>query len=156
MASYRFLTTWLLDAPIEAVWDVIHDIERWPEWWRGVERAELLESGREDGLGSLHRLSWRGRLPYSVQFTSRTTRVVPPHLIAGVAAGELAGEGRWRLFEGPGTAVTYEWAVRTTAPWMNALAPVARPIFAWNHHVVMRCGGEGLARRLGAGLLAAT
>jgi hypothetical protein len=36
---------------------------------------------------------------------------------------------------------------------MNVLAPVARPLFAWNHDHVMRSGGEGLARLLGARLL---
>jgi hypothetical protein len=44
--------------------------------------------------------------------------------------------------------------VATTAPWMNAVAPVARPVFEWNHHAIMRWGAEGLARRLGARLLA--
>jgi hypothetical protein len=38
---------------------------------------------------------------------------------------------------------------------MNALAPLARPAFAWNHDYVMRGGGEGLAHRLGCRLLAA-
>ena len=36
---------------------------------------------------------------------------------------------------------------------MNRLAPVARPVFAWNHGVVMRQGAEGLARLLDARLL---
>ena len=36
---------------------------------------------------------------------------------------------------------------------MNALGPVARPVFEYNHDVVMRWGGEGLARRLGVRLL---
>ena len=39
----------------------------------------------------------------------------------------------------------YEWRVHTTKPWMNLLAPVAKPIFAWNHDWVMRNGGTGLA-----------
>lgn len=154
MASYLFLTTWIVDAPIGPVWDAIHDVEGWPQWWRGVERVEVLDRGDAQGLGSVHRLAWRSRLPYTLEVTSRTTRVERPHVIEGVTWGELAGEGRWRLFEGPGTAVTYDWAVRTTAPWMNALAPVARGVFAWNHDVLMRRGGEGLARRLGARLIA--
>jgi hypothetical protein len=67
----------------------------------------------------------------------------------GDAVGELTGTGRWRLFEQGGTtAVTYEWNVRTTKAWMNALAPVARPIFEWNHDYVMRRGGEGLKCQL--------
>jgi hypothetical protein len=38
-------------------------------------------------------------------------------------------------------------------PWMNVLAPVAKPVFAWNHDYVMRNGGVGLARLLGVPLL---
>ena len=35
---------------------------------------------------------------------------------------------------------------------MNLLAPVARPVFNWNHDELMRVGGESLARRLGTDL----
>ena len=50
--------------------------------------------------------------------------------------------------------MTYEWNVATTRQsGVNLVAPVARPIFAWNHDWVMARGGEGLARRLGARLL---
>jgi hypothetical protein len=45
--------------------------------------------------------------------------------------------------------------VRTTRSWMNALTPLARPVFRWNHDWVMRQGGRGLARRLGVELLSA-
>jgi uncharacterized protein YndB with AHSA1/START domain len=155
MARYRFLTTWCLDAPIERVWDVLHASERWPEWWRGVERVEVLEQGDGDRVGELARYTWKSRLPYTLEFDMRTTRVERPYLAEGIAEGELAGEGRWRLFEGQGTAVTYEWIVETTERWMNVLAPIARPVFAWNHDLVMRQGGEGLARRLGARLITA-
>jgi hypothetical protein len=31
---------------------------------------------------------------------------------------------------------------------MNLLAPIARPLFAWNHDVIMRQGEEGLSRYL--------
>src|SRR3954451_3888498 len=99
------------------------------------------------------RYTWRSRLPYTLEFDVRTTRVDRPFLVEGTAQGELAGVGRWRLFEGGGaTAVTYEWLVDTTARWMNVLAPLARPVFAWNHDLVMRNGGEGLAARLGVPL----
>ena len=54
------------------------------------------------------------------------------------------------------TAVVYEWNVHTTKPWMNAIAPLAAPVFAWNHDWVMRNGGEGLARLLDCRLLAAS
>jgi uncharacterized protein YndB with AHSA1/START domain len=153
MADYRFVTTWVIDAPIERVYDAIDDVGAWPQWWKGVRSAEQLEPGGEDGVGRLWRYTWRSRLPYDLTFESRTTRVDRPFLLEGSATGELVGTGRWRLFSGRGTAVVYEWDVRTAREWMNALAPVARPLFAYNHDVVMRRGGEGLARRLGARLL---
>jgi uncharacterized protein YndB with AHSA1/START domain len=154
MADYEFLTTWCLAAPIQPVWDALYESERWPEWWRGVERVRVLEPGDADRVGELSRYTWRSRLPYRLEFDMRTTRVERPFLVEGRAQGELTGDGRWRLFEGNGTtAVTYEWRVETTERWMNVLAPVARPVFAWNHDWVMRRGGEGLARLLGVPLL---
>lgn len=156
MARYRFLTTWVLDAPIAPVFEVIHDSERWPEWWRGVESVVKLEDGPDGGdVGSLGRYTWRSRIPYAVVFETRITRVERPHLLEGEASGGLSGTGRWRLFEGEGTtAVVYEWDVDTTKRWMNLVAPFAGPLFRWNHDWIMARGGEGLARRLGARLLA--
>jgi hypothetical protein len=157
MASYSFLTTWILDAPREAVWDAIYEIEHWPDWWRGVRQVEKLEPGSGNGgVGALYRHEWRSVIPYPVRFETRITRVDLPHLIEAEADGELAGTGRWRVFEGPETAVTYEWNVRTTRSWMNAVGPVARPVVRWNHNAVMHQGGEGLANLLGARLLAVT
>ena len=155
MAAYRFLTTWLLECPREAVFDAIHDQERWPEWWRGVEAADEVRPGGDDGVGSVSRLVWRSLLPYRVEFEVTTVRVERPLLMEGEAAGELAGTGRWRLFEEDGvTAVLYEWSVYTTVAWMNLLAPIARPVFEWNHDWVMARGAEGIARLLGCRLLA--
>jgi uncharacterized protein YndB with AHSA1/START domain len=155
--EYRFLTAWCLEAPIEPVWDALRDSERWPQWWRGVERVVEIEPGAEDGTGQLARYTWRSRLPYELTFDMRSTRLERPHLLEGEASGELAGTGRWRLFDANGaTAVLYEWDVSTTRRWMNLLAPIARPIFAWNHDHVMRNGAEGLARLLGARLVTAS
>jgi hypothetical protein len=136
------------------VFQAIWDSEAWPSWWRGVESVVKVEEGDGDGVGSLGRYVWKSRLPYRLEFEMRTTRVERPALMEGQADGELAGIGRWRMFEQDGvTAVVYEWDVRTTAPWMNLLAPIARPFFAWNHDVVMGWGAEGLSRKLGAPLL---
>lgn len=155
MADYSFLTTWLLDSPREPVWEAIYAQARWPEWWRGVEEAEEVKPGEENGLGSVSRLVWKSLLPYKVEFEVTTTRVERPHLLEADAVGELSGVGRWRLYEHEGvTAVLYEWNVATSKLWMNLLAPVARPVFEWNHDWVMARGGEGIAKLLGCELLA--
>ena len=45
MAYYNFVTVWKFGAPLAPVWDLIHGSERWPEWWRGVERVGLVRDG---------------------------------------------------------------------------------------------------------------
>jgi uncharacterized protein YndB with AHSA1/START domain len=156
MADYRFLTTWLLESPREEVWDAIYDQVRWPHWWRGVEEVEEVRPGSDGGQGSVSRMVWKSLLPYRVEFEVTTTHVERPRLLQADAVGELAGIGRWRLFEEEGgvTAVLYEWNVSTTTAWMNAVAPVARPVFEWNHDWVMSRGAEGIAKLLGCRLLA--
>ena len=131
------------------MWDALEDVDSWPEWWRGVECVRLLD-------GERYRIAWRSRIPYDLEFEFAVERINAPHEMLGTASGELTGSGHWRLYEHAGvTAVTYEWNVRTAKAWMNLVAPLAKPIFAYNHDVVMRWGGEGLANRLGARLLAA-
>ena len=62
-------------------------------------------------------------------------------LIEGRAEGELRGLGRWTLrADGAQTAVRYEWIVAVTKPWQRRLAPLLRPVFHWNHNVVMGWG----------------
>ena len=84
-----------------------------------------------------------------MEFDFTVDEVDEPRRMAGRASGDLEGTGVWRLFEDGGvTAVTYEWKVVATKPWMNALGPLPRPLFRWSHDRVMAGGGEGLAARL--------
>jgi uncharacterized protein YndB with AHSA1/START domain len=155
MADYAFLTTWLLESPREPVWDAVYDQAGWPRWWRGVEEAEEVRGGEDRGIGTVSRLVWKSLLPYKVEFEVTTTRVEHLQLLEADAVGELSGVGRWRFYEQDGiTAVLYEWNVATSKVWMNLLAPVARPVFEWNHDWVMARGGEGIAKLLGCKLLA--
>jgi uncharacterized protein YndB with AHSA1/START domain len=149
MADYAFVTQWWFDAPIERVWEAIRDSERWPEWWRSVRSVKRIREGDADGIGDVRRYTWRGRLPYSLTFDMTTTRVEAPNRIEGTASGELEGVGVWRLAaDNDGTSVRYDWTVRANKRWMRLLAPVARPLFAWNHDAVMADGERGLRRLL--------
>ena len=121
-----------------------------------MERVSELDTGDGRRVGARYRIAWRSRVPYELEFDFVVRRVDEPCCMEGVATGALEGTGVWRLFEqGDVTAVVYDWDVKTSKPWMNLLAPLARPVFEYNHDVVMGWGGEGLARRLGVKLLAA-
>ena len=153
MAEYHFVSTWQIQAPIERVWEEIYHAERWPAWWKYVVGVNELEPGAADGVGKRVRLLFRTRLPYTLGFDVRLTRVRPPSELDGEDTGEVEGTGRWELASaGGGTLVRHYWDIRTTRWWVNLLSPVARPAFSWSHDALMREGGEGLARYLGVDL----
>jgi uncharacterized protein YndB with AHSA1/START domain len=155
MRQYSLLTQWHLDSPIERIWEALVNPEEWPRWWRYVKEVVELEKGDAQGVGALRRYTWSSRLPYRLSFEMRTTALTRPTFIEGIATGDLNGSGRWQLSElGKTTRVKYAWTVSTAKGWMNLLAPILAPVFAWNHDEVMREGGRGLAQHLGVALLA--
>ena len=149
MAEYHFVSIWQIQAPIERVWEEIYHAERWPSWWKYVVGVDELEPGAANGVGRRLHLLFRTRLPYTLGFDVRVTRVQPPSELVAETTGELEGTGRWTLTSvDGGTRVRYNWDIRTTRRWMNLLAPVGRQAFSWNHDELMREGAQSLARRL--------
>jgi len=149
-AQFNLVTNWSLAAPLKRVWDELNHPDEWPQWWRAVKRVEMIAPGDASGVGATRRITWRTALPYEITFDMRATRIEPMSLLERRASGELDGVGRWTLTPTPaGTSVRYDWQVDLGKPWMQLLAPVLRPAFAWNHNKVMGWGYEGLCKRLG-------
>jgi len=150
MSDYEFVTTWNINAPLEKVYAAIEDANSWPVWWRGVLGSEELKPGDANGIGAIRRSVWKSALPYQLEFDSEVMLVEKNKLIEIRAFGHLDGKGIWQ-FEAVGddtTRVRYDWTVKTTKQWMNILSPIARPLFRWNHDVIMGWGEEGLNRYL--------
>lgn len=155
MVQYSFLTRWDIDAPIERVWDTITDLDSYPQWWKYVARVELIRPGDDADIGLVHRVRWTTALPYSLTIETEVVRREPPRLLEIVARGQLQGSGLWELSQADGTTtVVYRWKVSTTKTWMNLAGPILRRAFMWNHDVLMKEGGEALARRLGTRITA--
>ncbi|MDP3586204.1 MAG: SRPBCC family protein [Thiobacillus sp.] len=154
MAHYHLLTIWRIQAPLDSVYAAIHNTPGWTDWWPGVMKVEKLAAGDADGINSVLRYVWQGRLPYRMVFEVRATRIEAQVAIEGTVQGDLEGVGRWRFAHaGAVSTVRYEWHVHSTRWWMNLVAPFARPLFIRNHGHLMQQGAEGLARMLGAPLL---
>ncbi len=153
MAEYHLLTTWRIAAPLDEVYAAILDSSRWPEWWSSVRKVERTAAGDANGINSVWRYSWQGRLPYRVVFEVCAKHIEKQVTIEGTTQGDLEGVGRWDFSsQGAVSVVHCEWHVRSTCWWMNLIAPVARSIFIRNHARVMTQGAEGLARLLGSSL----
>jgi len=147
MAEYKFITHWKLDAPLPEVWEIVSDIEKWHEWWKGVLQVKVISDGADGKIRFAH--TWRSFIPYKLKFITAITEIDPLKSITAKATGELEGTGRWEFKESDSeTIVTYYWFVRTTSTWMNLSAPFLSWLFRMNHDTVMRWGGKGLAKKL--------
>lgn len=149
MAHYSFVTHWKFAAPLERVWKEIRDMDSWPEWWRYVKSVEVITTGDENDIGSVRRIVWKTALLYHLRFDSELVSIDFHKRMEGRAFGDLTGTGLWTFtYEAGITTVRYDWTVHTTKKWMNFLDPIARPLFRWNHDMVMKGGHKGLIRKL--------
>jgi hypothetical protein len=154
MAHYLFETNWALTASADAVFDVLAEPGEFAGWWPSVVESALLAEGDETGVGRKASYVIRGPLPYTMRFEVRALEVDRPKRLHTVVRGDLVGTGTYLMEErGDVTHVRFNWYVATTKTWMNALSIVAKPVFAWAHHRVMREGCAAMADLLEAKLV---
>lgn len=156
--KHRFIliSRWQLNCGIDAAWQRIAAIRRWPQWWPNVSAVHVDgEAGDTPRVGGTAWVEWKTRLGYGLRLRVVTTGVLPPFELEGSADGDLTGRGLWLLEpqSDAGVLVTYRWDVHLNRPWMRWLSPLLRPVFAWNHFDVMRTGAKAMARDIGCRLL---
>ncbi|MBL8604992.1 MAG: SRPBCC family protein [Myxococcales bacterium] len=148
--TYDFSTRWRLPYPAEVVFSLLSDPESLPRWWPSVYLAvETVEPGDDEGLGRIVRFHTKGWLPYTLQWSAKTTRVARPVEIAFDASGDFDGQGRWSLTPlGPDTEVLFRWQIRAEKPLLRELSFMLRPVFEANHQWAMDRGYESLLLEL--------
>jgi hypothetical protein len=147
MSQFSLPSTWLIPAPVDAVWPCLIDTRTWPSWWKYVDEVEETSAGDSSGIGNIRKYYWRTCLPYSLILDMRVTQIEAPQLVIVEVDGDLKGNGRCRLSSLPcmdNTRVEFFWEVQTCKSWMNWLPILTRPVFAWNHAQVMKNGEQGL------------
>jgi hypothetical protein len=152
---FAFFDEWRLAAPPDEVWAVIRDLPAWSEWWSSVHRVTRRARASPDSHEAWE-FRFRTRLPYDMAFVADLLVEDSELRVDARVTGRVDGHGIFRVEPVDGGAlVRFDWEVRPLVTWMRAVAPVARPVFSWNHRALMAEGAFGLARRLDARLLAA-
>ena len=144
---------WDVRAPLARCWDVLADPRMtWPRWWQGVTATDVEPTA--DGLvGSAATLTFRAPLGYALRVRLVVDGADRNRWVRVRAAGDLTGSGLVHLdgLAPARTLIRVRWDVSTTRSWMNAAAPVLRPLFVASHAAVMRAGERGLGSYLAAG-----
>lgn len=152
---YHFTTRIELTSSPDQVWETLARSEEWIDWWRWLRSVEVLNEGNTQGIGHRVRHEVASPLGYRLRYIGLITRAVEPVMSRFEAEGDLEGRGQFEIEETDrdSTLITFHWLVETPKTWMNLLAPVARPIFVWNHHRLMRDFARDLAAACSAKLV---
>jgi uncharacterized membrane protein len=154
--SYKFITQWEIEAPINDVWYSIHESADWPTWWKGVQQVKIIAENDASGINGIREYTWKSALSYKLSFKTKLVEKEDFKFLKGIAFGELEGEGIWHFTEEKGkTKVQYNWNVQTNKVWMNYFSFILKPLFKINHDIIMKWGADGLAKKLGAKLISA-
>jgi Polyketide cyclase / dehydrase and lipid transport len=139
------VTEWRFKAPLQKVWSVVLDIERYPGWWKNFRRVQITR-GDGKSVGSVFVCEVRGSLPYSLTYALEVLEAEEYRHMLLRSTGDLVGSGRWEFTEAePGTVrAVYFWDVATTNPILNLAAKLAKGALARNHEQVMANGYAAL------------
>jgi len=138
--AYRFLDRWVVDAPIDVVYDTIGDVLGYERWWTDfVIRATGDEA--PPAVGKSNELLVKSYLPFKVNFALEVLEVEAPRRILSRLSKDFEGTGEWTLVETDGvTTATLDWRPSVNKPLIRNLTPVLRPLFRSNHNWAMRHG----------------
>jgi len=137
--EYVFVDEWDVDAPQEAVFDVLADARTYPDWWRPV--YPLAVEGDETVTD--HR--FKGKLPYTLRMHAEMVSSERPHRFEVRVDGDLRGKAVWTFTPHDGkTHVRWDWTVFADRRLLRYLTPVLRPLFRWNHNWAVARAREGL------------
>jgi len=136
---YHFTTVWRLTFPPDEVFALLADLGSYTAWWPGMRRIDRVDA-------TTFETEVRSVLPFSLVFRTITTRQDRQSgVLQADLRGDLEGFSRWIIAaEHGGTQAIFEEDVIARSRLLRVLAPIARPVFRWNHAVLMNRGERGL------------
>lgn len=141
---YHFEHVWQVPLPLEQAYEVLHDVDRYPQWWPQIRTCEPLGEG-------VRRCAIRSLVPVTldVVLTDQVSDPVQGVLRVGLSE-DLEGYAQWQLSWEGGTTTAARWTqdVFLTHEHLERLPVTGRRLLTLNHTHMMRSGEVGLRRWL--------
>ncbi|MFI6102445.1 SRPBCC family protein [Lentzea sp. NPDC051213] len=140
---YRFRSVWHVDAPPDAVYEILSDIANYPVWWHEVRAATKID----DECGEI---ICRSFLPFDIVVQVRhSIRSQQAGLLRATLSGDLEGFASWEIIgRDGGTDLVFDQEVVVNKVLLRRLVLIAKPFFRGNHDLMMRGCLKGLRQQL--------
>ncbi len=144
---FRFRSVWRVPAPLEIIWNDVGQVTKYPTWWPGIKRVDLL-SGQELPIMVGTKAAYEVRSPlYTLRYQTEVIEFETGKYILATAEGDLKGTGRWSFQEkSDQTEATFDWEVAVTPRFLHSIShiPGVAPIMRYFHNQLMDAGEKGL------------
>jgi hypothetical protein len=150
MGAIEIRGCWRSTAPVEDVWDVLVDLETWPEWWPAISAVHLVEPSVH-GIAAA-RLTFSTRPPLRPLITTLEVveRQQPNRLDVVVSDGPLGGHGLFTVDPDPeGSRSCYDVSLSVRSLLFKPIEPILRNGTRSAGRERLVRAGEDLARLAG-------
>ena len=150
---YRLGYRWLIQGPIDVVFDLLSHAKDYPRWWQPCFKSA--EADDVVAVGARSHLRVRARLPYELIWDITLVQLDRPHVIVVETNLRLSGRFpmhgpiRYTLTEGPdGVEVVNDQLIVAERRLPRPVRAILQRAFAYNHAWAFRIGGRGLQREV--------
>jgi hypothetical protein len=150
MGAIEIRGCWRNTADVEDVWEVLVDLETWPEWWPAISAVQLIEPSAH-GLAAA-RLTFSTRPPLRPLITTLEVvdRQQPNRLDVVVSDGPLGGHGVFTIDPDPqGSRSCYDVSLSVRSLLFKPIEPILRSGTRSAGRERLVRAGEDLARLAG-------
>jgi uncharacterized protein YndB with AHSA1/START domain len=148
--AYHFGYRWLINGPIDVVFDLLSHAKDYPTWWSPCFKSAESDDA-EVAVGARSHLRVRSRLPYELVWDITLTELDRPNLIEVDTIVRLSGRFpargpiRYTLTAGPdGVEVVNDQVIVSERSLPRPMRALLQRAFAYNHAWAFRIGGRGL------------
>jgi uncharacterized protein YndB with AHSA1/START domain len=149
---YRLGHRWVINGPIDLVFDVLSQSRDYPIWWAPCFKSAESED-TEVVVGARSHLRVRSQLPYELVWDVTVVELDRPNLIVVDTIVRLSGRFplrgpiRYTLADGPdGVEVINEQVIVSERRVPRPLRALLQRTFAYNHNWAFKIGGRGLQK----------
>lgn len=141
---------WRSTAPVHDVWEVLVDLETWPEWWPAITHVETVSPSANAIAAARLTFSTRPPLRPLVTTLEVVERTEPTRLDVVVTDGPLGGQGIFTIDPDPeGSRSCYDVSLSVRSLLFKPLEPILRGGTRASGKARLERAGEDLARLAG-------
>jgi len=145
--KYSFKNEYRINATPDIIWDILSDVESWPEIWKYFRTVQLRGNDKILKQNMTIDCEVRAVIPYTFRFNTEIVKLIQYKELEVISRGDLNGRGIWTLDTvGKSTLSSFTWEVEPENIFIKILGylPLGNSLLRYSHNIMMENGYRSL------------